>query len=696
MSEMGAASPVCPHCGYDAAKEDRLPEALRRYTILRGKYLIGKVLAAGRFGMVYSGFDLLMETRVVIQEWFPSEICTRRKETGNQVVCDSSCWERMQQGLIKFLRLGKSMIRQNTILGVNSVLDVFEENGTAYAITQYLEGVALTEFLRDSGPLKPDAAIRMLMPLMETLEEMHSQQMLHQGIAPNTVLVRPDGELLLLRFDVAHWQLPDDTFGQECPESTTSTRQQDVQALCRLLYACINGQTENTQEMLTTGASQLDLLFSGQYVLKTVGELIRYLQAAYPDQEGSADWSKKRRRIAKAVLVTVSVIVVMAAVMVWLGTVWIQSRETEEISEPDSVEVSQEVSEPEDAEEDSGSGSLPFLISNPESENTLLPSLSGQGIPFQTEERTVAYLGCDNADMAVGCGYLIREYAYEYFVDINGNLCVCPYDEEDKCFYLDNYTIADEQVTALTMGEQFIYYVNTEGDMNWIMQANFDGTDPVLLFAAESIRQLQYVTLSDGSNWLYFITRQRSDEAAGVLQRYSLDHMGISGSISDVCQYAVQADGIYLNTLNEETGYIWSGASLDLQTVVVINDTDQLSGGYYNDEYCFMFSEAEERVLIYNCDGERVKHPVNTYTYLLYNHDAFLEENWFYYYHASRNQLVRISLDSADYEIVLSDCIIDQMNCERGWLWMIARIDGAEQQHAYLVYQDGDKVLEIN
>ncbi len=67
--------PRCPHCGYEQAAEP-FPFGVRPGTILRGRYLVGRVLGQGGFGITYVGYDLTLELKVAVKEYFPAGIVT--------------------------------------------------------------------------------------------------------------------------------------------------------------------------------------------------------------------------------------------------------------------------------------------------------------------------------------------------------------------------------------------------------------------------------------------------------------------------------------------------------------------------------------------------------------------------------------------------------------------------------------------
>ena len=70
---------ICPYCGYDDTEEQPFL-ALPPGTILNGRYMTGKVLGVGGFGITYLGYDLTLEIKVAIKEYMPSGMATRYKD----------------------------------------------------------------------------------------------------------------------------------------------------------------------------------------------------------------------------------------------------------------------------------------------------------------------------------------------------------------------------------------------------------------------------------------------------------------------------------------------------------------------------------------------------------------------------------------------------------------------------------------
>ena len=134
MEELGELNGnFCPFCGFNAAQNPQPPEALPRESILHGKYLIGDVLGRGGFGITYIGFDLSLESKVAIKEYYPSGSAMRR-EGESSLYWNSTCASQTsRQGAYDdFLKEARKMARVDSIPSIVRVRETFLENETAY------------------------------------------------------------------------------------------------------------------------------------------------------------------------------------------------------------------------------------------------------------------------------------------------------------------------------------------------------------------------------------------------------------------------------------------------------------------------------------------------------------------------------------------------------------------------------------
>ena len=228
---------------------------LRKETRLIGRYTIEGVLGQGGFGITYLGIDELHEKKVAIKEFFPQGIVTRNIEYQDTVtVTFVGEKENYEKGKERFLKEARTMAKFSKNEGIVKVLDFFEINNTAYIVMEYLEGITLKQYLRENQRIAPEDLIELLVPLIESLDEIHSQGMIHRDISPDNIMVLPDGRIKLMDFGAARDYTE---FGEKSlsivlkpgyapPEQYQTHGVQgpwtDIYALCATMYKCITGE----------------------------------------------------------------------------------------------------------------------------------------------------------------------------------------------------------------------------------------------------------------------------------------------------------------------------------------------------------------------------------------------------------------------------------------------------------------------
>ena len=167
----------CPYCGYSEDTYKQNARCLPVNTILAGKYLVGTVLGEGGFGITYMGYDLNMQVRIAIKEYFPVELVSRdtTSMTGDRVISlsgDKSAT--YQQGLKKYVSEAQNVSQFSEMPGVVSVKDFFYENETAYIVMEYIEGISLKDYLKEQGGRLPEEeSLAIIKPVLEALVKIH-------------------------------------------------------------------------------------------------------------------------------------------------------------------------------------------------------------------------------------------------------------------------------------------------------------------------------------------------------------------------------------------------------------------------------------------------------------------------------------------------------------------------------------------
>ena len=194
----------CPHCGYDPGAESAFPYALQPGTILNGKYVVGTVLGQGGFGITYIGWDLALESKVAIKEYFPSAQVSRTQTSGALQWYNTEAGRTARDsGREMFLKEARKMARVSRIPQVVRVLDLFQQNNTAYIVMDFVEGENLKNRLKKTGPLPWDQARDIFLPAIEAMERVHKAGLVHRDLSPDNLMLTPDGSVRILDLGAA-------------------------------------------------------------------------------------------------------------------------------------------------------------------------------------------------------------------------------------------------------------------------------------------------------------------------------------------------------------------------------------------------------------------------------------------------------------------------------------------------------------
>lgn len=257
MTSIENKKAYCPYCGFKADAAEQSPHHLPPETILNGKYLIGRVLGEGGFGITYLGWDLNLDMKVAIKEYYPAGFVTRENTVTTTVTPFSGDKrEAYISGLEKFVGEAKSLAKFYILPGIVSVKDFFKENGTGYIVMEYVEGITLKQYLqKEGGKLPVIQVLEWVKPLITSLSQMHEKGIIHRDISPDNIMITPHGEIKLLDFGAARDISADGAKSLSvllkpgyAPEEQYRTRGiqgpwTDVYGLCATIYKAITGQT---------------------------------------------------------------------------------------------------------------------------------------------------------------------------------------------------------------------------------------------------------------------------------------------------------------------------------------------------------------------------------------------------------------------------------------------------------------------
>jgi formylglycine-generating enzyme required for sulfatase activity len=213
---------------------------------------VDRVLGHGAFGITYLVTDTVLSSSFALKEFLPEGLVQRGDDL-RLVARDEPAKALFTTGMQYFLVEGR------TVAGLHhpnivKVFRCFEANGTAYLLMPYYQGEALHTLLRRSGTLTEEEALALGRPLLNALDYIHRQDVVHQDVKPANIYITEDGEPILLDFGAAGQRL----------HATASTRRKlgsegyaaieqseadgnigpwtDIYGLAATLYRCVSGQ----------------------------------------------------------------------------------------------------------------------------------------------------------------------------------------------------------------------------------------------------------------------------------------------------------------------------------------------------------------------------------------------------------------------------------------------------------------------
>lgn len=205
MEKINDKYTTCPYCGYVDGTPAKEAYHITPGTVLAGKYIVGRVIGYGGFGVTYIGYDGLLEKKIAIKEYLPSEFATRMPGQTEVTVYSGERTEQFYSGIDKFIEEARRLAQFKDVPGIVRIYDSFMENKTAYIIMEYLEGETLKSRLEREGKLDPDEALNIMMPILEALQEVHKIGIIHRDIAPDNIFLTKQGEVKILDFGAARY-----------------------------------------------------------------------------------------------------------------------------------------------------------------------------------------------------------------------------------------------------------------------------------------------------------------------------------------------------------------------------------------------------------------------------------------------------------------------------------------------------------
>jgi serine/threonine-protein kinase len=182
------------------------------YSLQNGKYQLFQVVGQGGFGITYRGIlftevkgplgAIKTEVPISIKEYFFKDYCYRDSD-GSTVHVHSTTGQQL------FQKFKEKLIKEAKILSdvhhphIVNVLDVFEENNTAYIAMEYISGHSLKYILEKDGIFPEAKVLKYIHQIGNALQFVHEKNILHLDIKPSNILIDKLDNARLIDFGVS-------------------------------------------------------------------------------------------------------------------------------------------------------------------------------------------------------------------------------------------------------------------------------------------------------------------------------------------------------------------------------------------------------------------------------------------------------------------------------------------------------------
>lgn len=201
MSDTGGKT-ECPNCGFRSA-EPQMNHALPYRTKLQQRYIVGRAKQSNGEGITYIGYDTVLNIPIELREFFPQTLCGRAGDGADIRVIGGSetVFDELLAG---FLSYSREIAHMRELSAIVQIYDIFEENHTAYTVSEWNESITLRYFVeRSGGSLSWNAARQLFMPVLSALSAIHAAGIRHLGISPDTLHIMKDGRMKLGGFCIS-------------------------------------------------------------------------------------------------------------------------------------------------------------------------------------------------------------------------------------------------------------------------------------------------------------------------------------------------------------------------------------------------------------------------------------------------------------------------------------------------------------
>ncbi|MDY3792753.1 MAG: serine/threonine-protein kinase, partial [Oscillospiraceae bacterium] len=246
---------ICGDCGFNTAEYVWEDYQLPMFTVIGGKYIIGRAIGEGGFGITYTAYNKELNAKYAVKEYYPAEISGRGYSSpdGMTIYPFSGYDDEFAKGLERFEREAKQLAQFDGMEGIVNVKDYITENGTGYIFMEFVSGKSLETYLTEhNGKISFHEAKEILKPVISALSQLHKNGLIHRDISPDNIIISEENGPILIDFGasrnysdeksmsviVKYGYAPFEQYSRHGGQGPWT----DVYAVCAVLYRMITGK----------------------------------------------------------------------------------------------------------------------------------------------------------------------------------------------------------------------------------------------------------------------------------------------------------------------------------------------------------------------------------------------------------------------------------------------------------------------
>ena len=196
---------VCRKCGHINIRPRAEYDALPVGTVLKDRYIIGRLMGRGGFGMIYLAYDESAEKPVAVKEYFPDGTAVRCQDNIGVEPMTSLQADSYGAGMERFFLEADMISHFQECAEMIGIYDVFRENGTAYYAMEFVHGASLKSYAETNSAITPGQAVFISEKLLPSLQILHARGVIHRDVSPDNIMLCADGSVRLIDFGAARF-----------------------------------------------------------------------------------------------------------------------------------------------------------------------------------------------------------------------------------------------------------------------------------------------------------------------------------------------------------------------------------------------------------------------------------------------------------------------------------------------------------